>query len=486
MPQQIASERITIWWSLAMALVVWSIAVAGLSQGFDYDRAMLVRPVWLITAVFVAAGLVYSFVLRAVLLYSTAPERDTQTAGKPILYLIIGAGLVARVILIPSQPILEDDFYRYLWDGAVTANGHNPYRRSPEYILQQGQSSPLNLLAVQSGQVLSRVGHGELTTIYPPLSQAIFAISHLIAPWSLTAWKLILLTFDLATLACLLALLKATSRSSAWVAMYWWNPVVIKEVFNSAHMDVLVCPFVTGALLLSTRRPLLATACIGVATGIKFWPVILMPLILRPIWGNWRKIANAGFVLAPFLALAIVPQVATRMDDQAGLVAYAQTWSRNSALYPTLEAVTGALLSAIGLSDWDEGLLTRGALASTICAVALLSAVRPIQSIGVAVSRAIAVIATLFMLSPAQYPWYAIWFAPLLVIQPSLGLALVAATIPLYGLSFSYAAEDRLRVFENLIVWLIWVPIWYMLVLEFKRYLKRTYLPQFTYKPTEE
>ncbi|HQJ46992.1 MAG TPA: hypothetical protein PK195_10130, partial [Ignavibacteriaceae bacterium] len=34
---------------------------------------------------------------------------------------IIFTGLFARLILIPSSPILDDDYYRYLWDGAVTA-----------------------------------------------------------------------------------------------------------------------------------------------------------------------------------------------------------------------------------------------------------------------------------------------------------------------------------------------------------------------------
>ena len=48
------------------------------------------------------------------------------------LGLIIAVGLVSRIILIPSQPVLENDYYRYLWDGAVTAHGYNPYVYSPE------------------------------------------------------------------------------------------------------------------------------------------------------------------------------------------------------------------------------------------------------------------------------------------------------------------------------------------------------------------
>ena len=50
---------------------------------------------------------------------------------------IIFTGLFARLILIPSSPILEDDFYRYLWDGAVTANEFNPYVYSPQDVIEK-------------------------------------------------------------------------------------------------------------------------------------------------------------------------------------------------------------------------------------------------------------------------------------------------------------------------------------------------------------
>ncbi|RMF61844.1 MAG: hypothetical protein D6748_00750, partial [Calditrichaeota bacterium] len=50
------------------------------------------------------------------------------------LLLILLLGLVVRVLMFFSSPILEDDYYRYLWDGAVSANGFNPYQYSPAEI----------------------------------------------------------------------------------------------------------------------------------------------------------------------------------------------------------------------------------------------------------------------------------------------------------------------------------------------------------------
>jgi len=46
----------------------------------------------------------------------------------PVLIL---CGLVLRLSFFGSQPIYENDYKRYLWDGAVTATGSNPYEYSP-------------------------------------------------------------------------------------------------------------------------------------------------------------------------------------------------------------------------------------------------------------------------------------------------------------------------------------------------------------------
>ena len=103
-----------------------------------------------------------------------------------------------RATLFFSTPILEDDYYRYLWDGAVTANGHNPYAYTPDDINyftgDREVPDDLAALAQDSGQFAYRVNHGELGTVYPPIAQLAFALAHKISPWNIHAWKLILFT----------------------------------------------------------------------------------------------------------------------------------------------------------------------------------------------------------------------------------------------------------------------------------------------------
>ena len=40
-------------------------------------------------------------------------------------------GVFFRLALIPSEPFLSDDIYRYLWDGKVFVAGINPYEYAP-------------------------------------------------------------------------------------------------------------------------------------------------------------------------------------------------------------------------------------------------------------------------------------------------------------------------------------------------------------------
>ncbi|MBC8050321.1 MAG: hypothetical protein H7X92_09280, partial [Chitinophagales bacterium] len=44
-------------------------------------------------------------------------------------------GLFIRLIWFGSPAPLENDFYRYLWDGAMLAHGFNPYTLSPAQVL---------------------------------------------------------------------------------------------------------------------------------------------------------------------------------------------------------------------------------------------------------------------------------------------------------------------------------------------------------------
>jgi hypothetical protein len=429
-----------------------------LSSRFSPGHPLAERPVFRLVVLELSAGLVW-------LLASRSATRSGGTRGD--LIYMIAVGVVLRAILLFSTPVLEDDFRRYLWDGAVTAHGHSPYAYAPQEIPAAGSpgngSEDFQLLAQEGRDVLGNINHPALRTIYPPLAQGVFALAHLMAPWSLTAWRLVLLLFDSATLALILLLLRHLRRPPSLALIYWWCPLLIMQSVNGAHMDVLALPFVTGALFLALKKkPVWAAACIALAAGIKLWPLVLLPFLFRPLLSAPRKMLAAGAVAAGIFVLLMAPAIQGITGTASGFMAYAQGWEMNDALFM-------ALRSGIQLLSGDPA---RAASATRIITLGLLAgwvlwlARRPAVSGEELAERMLLAVAGLFLLSPAQFPWYTLWMLPLLALRPRGSLLLLIGLMPLYYLNFYFYARGQNAVFNQGIVWLEYVPVWILLIRE--------------------
>jgi alpha-1,6-mannosyltransferase len=452
------------WGIFGVLIALFGVGLTLVSRRFGYEYEVAEMPVAWVVAGLVLAGAAYALFLPPLIRGSLAGE---AAPTRPILVGIVAGGVAARLVLLASEPILEDDYQRYLWDGAVTANGNNPYAVSPEDALQLGEHTELGRFAREAATLVGRINHPELRTIYPPVAQAAFALAHLVRPWSLLAWRSVLLACDLATLLLILLLLRECGRSPLWSALYWWNPVVIKELFNSAHMDAVVLPFVLGALLLATRkRYVLAVTSLGLAAGAKIWPVVLLPLVIRPLSTKWQQLAPALGLFGAMMTLWAVPILLGGLDEHSGFVAYVSSWQTNSAHFPALERAIASALDFVGLPETHAGLLGRAVVAILLVCVVLAVNLKPLESSADLVNRACIIVAALVLLSPAQYPWYYVWFAPFLAFQPWLGFLVLTATIPLYYAFFHLSARQQAEMFEHVVVWIIWIPVWGTVVLD--------------------
>lgn len=463
-------RHLLAWASIGVALIALTIAFTLFSHRFGYDYTVQEMPVsWLVGGLMLA-GIIYLPVLWLL----QKVEIFGQATAHALLWFVIGAGLLMRLVLFASEPALEDDYQRYLWDGAVTAQGLNPYKIMPAEALKAAPESEVGRLAAQSGNVLERVNHPDLRTLYPPVAQGAFALSHWVAPFSLTAWRGVILIFDLAALGLLLVLLRDLGRSPLWAALYWWNPVALKELFNSAHMEALLIPLVLGALVLAIRgRALTASAGLVLAAGAKMWPALLLPLIWRPLL-NRPRIAMSAVILAALAGLAFAaPLVLAGLDDSSGLAAYAQRWKTNSALFPLLEGAAGWLAG-----ETHAGLLARAAILAALATLALWLAATPCADAEDLTTRAVLLTAAVFLLSPAQFPWYFLWVLPLLALRPVGGLLLLTATLPIYYSAFYFLARGTYPEVKGMLVWLVWTPALIVLAWEFLGTVRKTDSPE--------
>lgn len=384
---------------------------------------------------------------------------------RSLLFFVIVVGLALRAVYLFSDPILETDYYRYLWDGAATAAGLNPYAVSPQDVLAGVAPSAWMDLSSRYPGLVDVISYNDLRTIYPPVAQAAFAIADWLNPGNLSALRLVLILSEIASVWLLIILLREVGRSELWVSIYWWNPLITKEFTNSAHMDALLVPFLIGAVLLAVRqRHVLGVVALGFAAGVKLWPVLLAPLLVRT--AALRQMLIGGGVLMMLLAVFAYPVIIGRLDGESGFVAYAAAWSRNDALFLLFSTGVQALLDTLGFFRLEGDRLARLAIAAIVGSVALLLALRPPGDGDDFCRRALIIAATLFLLSPTGYPWYYGWILPFLAVVPSYGLMLLTVVLPVYYLRFVMVQWGMADIFDTWIVWFEFLPVYLVLIWE--------------------
>jgi hypothetical protein len=261
------------------------------------------------------------------------------------LAIVIGGAVVFRGLLLFSDPIEEIDLYRYLWDGAASTSGVNPFRYAPQQILAADASEELpgdlaRLVALRDGssalaEVLRRVHFGELPTIYPPVSQVVFALATATTPETagvptrmaiMKAWFVL---FDLLTIVVVIKLLWVCGRPPSAVVIYAWCALVIKEIANSGHLDSLAVLLTTLSCYLAAkalfppvansrwpRRGAVGAAFVlGLAVGAKLYPLALAPLLLGAIAlrRGWRDAFAASLAFVATTLLVLLPMFPSRM-----------------------------------------------------------------------------------------------------------------------------------------------------------------------------
>lgn len=385
------------------------------------------------------------------------------------LLLIVLFGLGFRVLFLFSAPILENDYHRYFWDGAVVAGGMNPYEHSPREVAEGAGNEKLRELGRLYGDTLEKINHPRVKTIYPPVAELFFALSHKISPMGAAAWRILLMVFDLATLGLLLASLKKLGIPRQYSIIYWWNPLLVKEIFNSLHMDVLAFPFVLGAMLLFLcGRKRLWALVLSFAVGVKLWPALLFGMFLNPLKEKRQTLLQV-LVFAGAVSIIFLPMVAFRLDPTSGVVAYGKSWQNNSPFFTAVLSGWEFVLEAFDVHPGHAQTHSRIGIVAIFLAWKSYVAFA-CGSLGLH-RKALLIVGGAFLLIPAQFPWYYTWLLPFLCVAPSPGFLALTALLPLYYLQYCFPPHvGETGIFGNAVVWAEFVPVWALLLWEWRRF----------------
>jgi hypothetical protein len=411
------------------------------------------HPVALLIALLLFAGAVWIGILWLLRRHVSAKTKD-NTYSKTLIWSAVFIGLAFRALFIGSTPIYEDDWNRYLWDGAVIAQGFSPYLYSPDQIANAYTADnaakndtikgALKDLSEENDDFIDRINNPHLTTIYPPVSQLAFALSAMIKPFDIDVLRLVYLMSEFMALLLLVRALTQFGQSPYWVWLYALNPLLIFTAFNGLHMDILLVPFILGAIVLVNSRPLLAGVCLAAAAAIKLWPLIVGPILFRSYRVQFLRYAGYGLFLGLLSFLLCLPML-LHLGEASGLNAYSATWQRSSFLFPYLETL---------LSHFSERgpILARSLVALSITAIALyFGLIAKVEASNLPLALLIVTLA-LYWLSPTGFPWYIIWFAFLIPFVPTYGAALLCVTVSLYYARFWLGEAGHYDIYLNILV----------------------------------
>ncbi|GAB4331549.1 MAG: hypothetical protein Kow0037_08230 [Calditrichia bacterium] len=383
--------------------------------------------------------------------------------------LLFVIGLLLRLGFFNTPAILEIDFNRYFWDGAMTAHGLDPYQYSPQEIMDfkvEDDAVPKELLSLrqEGAETLSRINFPEIRTIYTPLVQMAFAAAYRLQPYRLWSWRLILLLVDLLNFYLLLKILLKNGRPKEWAGIYWLNPLVIKEIFNSGHMDILIFPFLLGAILFALHsRPWRSGVMLGLAASVKIWPLLLFPF-LGAYFKNHRKEMLRFFIAAVLLfVLLIAPLFLHGLDAGSSVKNYSQRWENNDAAFQIIHFGWKTVLPLMQVHPGHAQKAARLMVGALVLLIGFILWQKREMEIP---EKMLWLIAAVFLLSPTAFPWYAVWIMPLLAICPRKELLLLVVLLPLYYSRYYFESVGRLDIFTGAVVWIEFLPVWILIAWE--------------------
>ena len=304
-----------------------------------------------------------------------------------------------------GQPFLEDDFYRYLWDGYRTAVTGDPYSLPPAWFFS------VNDLPLAFEEILSKINYPDIATVYGPICQWLFALGYLIAPGEIWPLQFFAALADIG----ILLLLRSIWRHNA-LLLYAWSPLLVKEFSFTAHPDIFAVLLVMLALRFRHFGSGVFTGIfLALAVGTKIFALLLVPFLLLR-WGDPKRsgIAVAAFLLALLSITFWFGSFSIWMPE--GLRVMADSWLFNAPLYILLIPIASfqsiKLLLLALFFIFAAGLLYQWHTSTSPEAGRITGLeAHPLQG---------DLLYGMFLLCiPVLNPWYLIWVLPFAVLRPS-------------------------------------------------------------------
>lgn len=202
--------------------------------------------------------------------------------------LLLKFSILFRVAFLFAIPALSDDYFRFIWDGRLLANGFNPFNELPQALMNTHVASNAGLTT----ELFHGLNSPGYYTIYPPILQLVFGISAKLFPGDMTGSIIVMRLFILAAEAgsiwLIVRLLRFFSLPEKNIFLYALNPLVIIELTGNVHFEAFMIFFLLLSIyLLVSGKHLLSAIVFGLAVCSKLLPLLFLPFLLRYL--GWKR-----------------------------------------------------------------------------------------------------------------------------------------------------------------------------------------------------
>ncbi len=308
------------------------------------------------------------------------------------IYYLTAAIIILRIVFIPVHPVGSDDFYRYIWDGKVQANGINPYEYSP---------NDSALISLHTDILPKKVNHADMKTLYPPLTEILFYAAFIISGESYFGLKIILLLFELMTLWGIFLILNKLKIDKKYLLLYAFSPLPIFQFFIDSHADGFGLAFIIFAIFFYLdKKKIISYILIGLSICIKPIGLLLIPLLLFTEKSFTERL-KIIFIPA-FICIAMyIPYTFSGEPFQA-LIKFTENWTFNGIVFDIFNSF---------MHNNQKVRLICGIIYLFIFLFIVISKKDLLEKIYLSIFL-------LLIFSPVVHPWYVCWLAVLLPFVP--------------------------------------------------------------------
>lgn len=254
---------------------------------------------------------------------------------KGIMIFIILIGIIFMVML----PWTSSDIFYYMGAGELDAKyNQNPYYITMrEYYIQNEQNIDDDILLQGATNYW-----GDTTVVYGPIAQLFFKVCSFLSMQNITLALFIFKFLNLVIHTANSYLFYKISGKKKFAILYGLNPFILIEAIGNVHNDVIILFFILLTLyfLLKRKNLLLSIVALALATGIKYFTILLLPVVILYYFRSEKRLSirflrciEYGVIFLVIFALEYVPYF---NDYQILLAMMVQTVRCSKSIYSVL------------------------------------------------------------------------------------------------------------------------------------------------------